>query len=469
MKRFQIKLMSATLLLCSSLLVHAADDICASASLVNPNTQEDGVGSPDSPAKGGFGGTGITTEHGNANSNEPVAKSGFGGTGMVADNLELLPNDAQGGIAIMGVVTGFASICVNGEEVHYDNSTPVFSNGKPAKLGYLAVGKTVMLKAERVNNRLNAKAIGLYDAVSGPMSGLDITRQQMHVMGQTVRMNAQVLQQAQAIRANVAVSVSGHRLATGEIVATRVDPIESTSASTIGVVTALGSNGFNINGTKVNVMDAKLLNNLKVGSEVRVSGSWSGDVLKANQVDNQPTQRLISRADSAILEGYVSANANSGGKLLGSELSFTQGNARSKELEQSNGKLVKIELRRNERGDWVYDKVEERKGRMFDKHGDFGKGSENADRETGSNSGSNSGSGHGSNSGSGHDSSSGSGHGSGSNSGSSGRDISTRSSGSGSSHGGSIDRASSQSGSSGRSSGSGGSDNRSGRGSGKYK
>jgi hypothetical protein len=30
------------------------------------------------------------------------------------------------------VITGFASICVNGVEVHYDANTPVSINGQPA-------------------------------------------------------------------------------------------------------------------------------------------------------------------------------------------------------------------------------------------------------------------------------------------------------------------------------------------------
>lgn len=468
MKFLKLKLILALLLLLNSTLAAAGADVCATASLNNPNTLDGGMGGTGIPANSGMGGTGAP-ESGMGGTGI-LEKGGLGGTGIVSENNVILPDETAGGVAIMGVITGFASICVNGEEVHYEDATPVFSNGQPAKLGHLAVGKNVMLKAERVNGRLNAKAIGLYDAVAGPISRIDLARQQMHVMGQTVKMNSQVMQQARAISANANVSVSGHRLDSGEIVATRIDAVQTKGASTIGVVTNISKNSINVNGTRVHVADLNALKNLKVGSEVRVSGEWSGDALKATRVDAQPTKRLISRAESAILEGYALAD-NHGGKLSGSELSFTQGNARSKELENVHGKLVKIELRRNERGDWVYDKVEERKDRLYDNsevNKNSGSGNSGANSGSGSNSDdeSNSGSrGHGSDSGSGEHASTASDsgrHGSDHDSGS--RDSSSRSTGSGSSHGESRERVERVEKSSGSSD-----SGRSGKSSGKYK
>ena len=351
MKILNIKLICAVLMLINSMMAQAGGDICASASLNNPNTIDGGMGGTGAPANSGMGGTGSPAS--GMGGTGIMERGGLGGTGIVSENAEILPDNTEGGIAIMGVITGFASICVNGEEVQYDNSTPVYSNGQPAKLGHLAVGKTVMLKAQRVNGQLNAKAIGMFDAVNGPMGRVDMARQQMQVMGQTVKMNPQVMQQVRAISPNAAVSVSGHRLATGEIVATRVDAVQTTSANTMGVVTSVSNNSFNVNGTQVNVSDAKLLANVKAGSEVSVSGNWSGNALKANRVQVQPTQRLINRADSAILEGFISTETSNGGKLAGSALSFKQGNASNQGFESENGKLVKIELHRDNNGQWV--------------------------------------------------------------------------------------------------------------------
>jgi Domain of unknown function (DUF5666) len=486
--KLTIKIICASLLLFNSMQALADDGVCSTASLINPNTIDGGMGGTGVPANGGFGGTGapangglggtgITAQAGGAGgtgidperggtggTGAPIEHGGLGGTGAMAENSAILPNDTQGGIAIMGVVTGFASICVNNEEVHYEQATPVYDNGQPTKLGKLAVGKMVMLKATRAaNGRLNAKAIGLYDAVNGPVSRMDVGSQSMQVMGQTVRLNQNTMQQAKAIAAGTQVRVSGHRLDNGEIIATRIDAGATTGANTMGVVTNVARDGFTVNGTKVNVSDRKLLDSIKTGNEVRVSGDWNGNALQAKRVDAQPTRQLINRADSAILEGYVRAE-NNGGKLAGTEIRFAEGNARSKDMEKNSGKLVKIELSRDKRGNWVYDKVEQRKGNLFDK-GKF----ENRDQENGGgdNSGSNdsdssgSGSGNdnsgsgssGSNSGSSGSGSSGSGS---SGSGSSGSGSSgSGSSGSGSSGSGSSGSGSSGSGSSGRSSGSG--------------
>lgn len=332
-----------------SAAANAADTICNTASQVNPNRVDGGIGGTGAPENGGIGGTGII-EHG-----------GIGGTGISGDYSELLPDNHQGGVAIMGVVTGFASICVNGEEVHYNNATPVFDNGKPAKLGHLAVGKTVMLKADRVNGRLNARAIGMYDAVAGPIGRMDMARQQLQVMGQTVRVNQAVMQQVKSLPINANVRVSGHRLESGEVVATRVDVAPTPSATTVGTVTEVASQRITVNGTKVNMSDVKLRGQLNVGSEVSVSGDWSGNALNAKRIDIQPTQRLIQRADQAILEGYVHGDGNANMKLSGITLSQEH-----QSTETSKDQLVKVELKRNDHGGWVADKVEERKGRLFD-------------------------------------------------------------------------------------------------------
>jgi uncharacterized membrane protein YgcG len=468
MHSLPIKIICASLLLFNSLQALADDGVCSTASLINPNTIDGGMGGTGAPANGGLGGTGITAQAGGAGgtgidaerggaggTGAPSEHGGLGGTGAMAENAPILPNDSQGGIAIMGVVTGFASICVNNEEVHYEQATPVYDNGQPAKLGKLAVGKTVMLKATRAaNGRLNAKAIGIYDAVNGPVARMDIGSQSMQVMGQTVRLNQNTMQQVSALAPGAAVRVSGHRQVNGEIIATRVDAAPSAgvmNANTMGVVTQVARDGFTVNGTKVNISDKKLLDSVKVGNEVRVNGDWNGSALQAKRIDAQPTKQLINRADSAILEGFVRQEAN-GGKLAGTEISFAQGKAQSKEMRKNSGKLVKIELSRDKRGEWVYDKVEPRKGDLFD-IGKF----DSRDQENSGDSGSND-SGSGSdNSGSGSNSSSGS---SGSKSGSSGSGSSgSGSGGSGSSGGGSGSGGSGSSGSS----GSGGSSGASGR------
>ena len=451
----------------------ANDGICSTASLANPNAIGGGMGGTGIPQNGGMGGTGVTDEHsgfggtgipvsqkGMGGTGAPVAENGFGGTGIsvaeqgmggtgisMAANT-LLPNDTEGGIAIVGVITGFASICVDGVEVQYSASTPVFANGKASKLGQLAAGKMVMLKAERVGGQLQARAIGMFDAVAGPVGKLDVARQQMQVMGQTVRVDKNTIEQMRAVAAGTDVRVSGHRLANGEIVATRVDVSNRVDvASTIGTVTSVAKNSFEVNGTRVSVSDANLMRNLNVGSEVSVGGAWDGQAIKANHLESQPIIRMINRSDTAIVEGYLGSGGGNKLNLHGTELQFSKNKGGQDNINES--KLVKIEISREKSGRWEVDNVETRKGKLFEKDIQFrnetdsngvgtsgrndGKSDELKSENSGSSSGSSSGSG--SNSSHGGSSSGTSGGSSGRSHGSSGGGSSSRSSGSGASSG----------------------------------
>lgn len=335
-----------------------SDSICGSASTTNPNTVDGGIGGTGVPAHGGIGGTGVTNQHG-----------GIGGTGAPITQNTLLPENTRGAIAIMGVVTGFASICVNDVEVHYDANTPVLDNGKSSMLSGLAVGRMVMLRADRVEGRLQARAIGMFDAVAGPIDRIDVARQRVQVMGQTVQLDANTAKQLNNTAVGESVRVSGHRLATGQVVATRVDVVSNEPrASTLGVVTDVKADSIVINGTHVNLsnlsLDRKQIENIQLGSEIQVSGHWDGRALKADRVEIQPISHEVNRAETAIVEGFARSN-RAGLMLSGTEVQVSRGKLDAQS--DSAEKVVKIEMRRDNNGAWVSDKVEERKGELFDR------------------------------------------------------------------------------------------------------
>ncbi len=381
---------------------HAGSEgACSAASMINPYTLEGGISGTGAPANGGISGTGAPVAEGGvagtgisvakggvsgtgspvaqggvagtgisvakggvAGTGAPVAKGGgIGGTGDALSEYALLPQNTEGEVGIMGVVTGFASICVNGEEVQYESATPIYDNGKTAKLADLAVGKTVMLKVNSVNGVLHARAIGLFNAVSGPVKGVDIARQQINVMGQTVNVNQNIVRQLANASPNAVARVSGYRLANGNIVASRVDLVnDGANANTLGLVTGLTRDGFIVNGTKVNVTDKQTLAKVKVGSEVQVAGSWNNGTLQASHIEAQPINNVVNLVDSAIMEGYVRKDGQNHLSISGTEVSVSQGES----LDNFKDKLVKIELRRNNKGQWVTDKVSERKGNRID-------------------------------------------------------------------------------------------------------
>ena len=465
-----IKLMAALMLFTMNFAYAADIGVCSSASLINPNV-DDGAGGTGAVADGGTGGTGIRKESGMGGTGI-TADGGMGGTGISAEHggiggtgdavtTSLLPQDTQGGVAIIGVVTGFASICVNGQEVFYDKNTPVYGNGIATKLSSLSTGKMVMLKADKVGGQLHARSIGLFDAVVGPVERIDSKLNQMQVMGQTVRLSQNIKEQLKGLSLNTSVHVSGHRLDNGEIVATRVDISKTDDGvSTIGLVTGLDHDNMVVNGTRVHIVNTNITNKngidiIKVGNEVRVSGVWDGRAMKADRVETQPITNSINRADTAIVEGFVRLGHENTMHLDGTEIEALQGNTHYSGIEKSHGRVVKIEMRRDNKGHWVCDKLEQRNGKLFEQHvafkggndsnsgGKLSSGSDNngdmstGNDNSGSRSGSNSGSDSGGNSGSSHDSSSGARSDSGSShesSGSAGSDRSRSSDGSGVEH-----------------------------------
>ena len=374
--------------LCASLTVQAATDVCSTASTINPNILDSGMGGTGIVAESGLGGTGVTNDNGFGGTGM-TADGGMGGTGVSTEHggfggtgdavaTSLLPKDTQGGVAIIGVVTGFASICVNGEEVFYDKSTPVYDNGLAARLSSIATGKMVMLKADRVDGQLRARSIGLFDAVAGPVERIDTKLNQMQVMGQTVRLSQNIKQETKDLSLNTSVRVSGHRLDNGEIVATRVDIVKTDAnvASTIGLVTSVNHDSMVVNGTRVqldntNITNKNVFDKIKVGNEVRVSGAWDGRTMKVDRVESQPITNSVNRADTAIVEGFVRLGHENIMHLDGTDIQASQGNTSYSGIEKSHGKVVKIEMRRDNKGHWVFDKLKQRSGRLFEQRNAF--------------------------------------------------------------------------------------------------
>lgn len=275
---------------------NAAENACARAAFDNPLKLAPigGMGGTGIISQGGMGGTGL------------IPTGGMGGTG-------LLPVvSSEGSVAVLGVITGFASICVNGIEVHYDQHTPVTVNGQSGRLADLAVGHTVMLMAEplRMNhapsNEMRATAVAAFDAVAGRIDHVDPTAQHLEIMGQRVNITETTISDPALLQAGRTVRVSGHRLASGEVIATRLDTADVVGAELLGRVTHISKEGFSLNGTEVRLTTASekaSLPKLQIGDELHVTGEWNQHILKAQRVIHRPIAAVLDRAQRAVIEG----------------------------------------------------------------------------------------------------------------------------------------------------------------------
>lgn len=261
-------------------------------------TSEGGIAGTGAPVQnGGIGGTGAP---------RPPEKGGIGGTGQQAEG-------GIGGTGIVGIVTGFASVCVNDLEVHYDGTTPVERNGLPAPTDQLALGQVLAIEATGRNGALHARRIAILEAVAGPVTRLDAGTGRLEVMGQTVQITGETrlvgLARLDELAVGLPLHVSGYRDGADQVIASRVEVergMEGVSA--IGFIKGSGGGQDMVGGVAVFLPTATP----SPGSEVLVRGTWDGSHLHAASVQPDPTLPFLGRVHKVVLEGLVLEHRGAG-------------------------------------------------------------------------------------------------------------------------------------------------------------
>ena len=261
-----------------------------------------GIGGTGAPASG-TGGTGAPVASGIGGTGAPA--SGIGGTGAQASGVGgtgMPANGGIGGTGIVGTITGFASVCINGVEVHFEAETPVDMNAQPATIANLAVGQVVAIHAGHSARGLEARSISIVNAYEGPVT--DIARDgTLRVMGQPVRV---VQGQVPAgLRVGDKVRVGGLRAPGGELLATYlVDAPDLSDASVAGVV----ADRRRVGGVTVTRPLGKL-------AAALVRGRWIRDALQAREILPDPAVASLRGVDRAIIEGIVQDRAGESVRL----------------------------------------------------------------------------------------------------------------------------------------------------------
>jgi Domain of unknown function (DUF5666) len=281
---------------------------CSAASLTNPAAVNAGLGGTGAPVArgpdpGGIGGTGqVASGTGIGGTGRPLQAatgSGIGGTGSPV----VAGESGLGGTGIVGVVTGFASICVNDVEVEYEPSMPVDRDGGSAALSELAVGQLVALQTTGEGDQLRARRIAVIDAAVGPLTSLDAASGRFQVMGQSAL--ALEATDLQGLADGDWVRVSGQRLSSGEIRASRVQRAAPGTAVVTGPYAASGTLGLRIGTTPLTASVVPV--GLAEGQEVAARGEWSGERLRVREWVVQPTRAAMGGSREVLLQGYVHA------------------------------------------------------------------------------------------------------------------------------------------------------------------
>lgn len=137
---------------------------------------------------------------------------GIGGTGQ-----SIVGGDDHGigGTGIVGTITGFGSIIVNGRRIPYARNVPVFIDGQRVDPDEMRVGHVVRV----LLGGQNAQAIHITSEVIGPVSA--INKRQMTVLAQ--RIDLSEAQPVPRLKPGQVVAVFGIRKPDGTIVASRVE------------------------------------------------------------------------------------------------------------------------------------------------------------------------------------------------------------------------------------------------------
>ena len=137
---------------------------------------------------------------------------GIGGTGLVAQNI------VSDGIGIVGEITGFGSIFVNGIEVENDASTIISVNGRKVLNHEFEIGEVVEILTRDEQMVTGAVLINVRHEVIGPVSEIDLTMKRFTILNQ----NVLVKNLPANIKPGDFLAVSGFRDGDGQIHATRI-------------------------------------------------------------------------------------------------------------------------------------------------------------------------------------------------------------------------------------------------------
>jgi len=232
-----------------------------------------------------------------------VDPGGIGGTGVDGGGIGGTGLRVETDVGILGVVSAFASICVNGVEVHYDAATPVSLNGEPASPAQLALGQVVLVRATGSGMQARARSIDIVASAVGPVAALDAGRGVLEIQGRAVRVQpATVLGEGvasmAAVRPGQTLRVSGLAAADGSIVATRIDAAPDAKPIVVARAPDLGPGRFVVQGYVSDVQPESVrVGGMAFQASPDISRELQRDRLVRMVGRTEGERRIVERAD----------------------------------------------------------------------------------------------------------------------------------------------------------------------------
>nr|WP_294518734.1 DUF5666 domain-containing protein [uncultured Rhodopila sp.] len=236
-----------------------------------------------------------------------TADRGIGGTGMPARTRT--SDRGIGGTGIFGVVTGFASICVDGLEVRLDKNLSVSVNGAAATVKQLRAGQVVAIEAAGQETAAHsvdqAKMVSVRYEVSGPIEAVDTAAGAMVVAGQRVIVLPTTWVAGRFALGNWT-TVSGLRQPDGTIMASRLD------RGRIGTLFVRGQIIRESDTTRIGglVLHGSAVTIIRAGAFVSITGRYGERTAEVKSIDADPLAEdpagfFGNSAGQVILQAFV--------------------------------------------------------------------------------------------------------------------------------------------------------------------
>jgi hypothetical protein len=234
-----------------------------------------------------------------------IGERGMGGTGVASGDLRTADR-GFGGTGIVGVITDFASICVNNVEVAYDPATPVLIDGRSVGAERLRAGQVVAIDSAGERD-LRARKVSIIYQVSGRLDAV-ATGSACTVSGQRVVLaDGAKLPDNAPLKTGEWIDVSGLRAQDGTIRATRIDRRAATGPVVVRGVLNGSPGHFRIGDLAVRLPGTA---NVVSGQWVIAEGHYDHDVLVVSTITldvvaSDPTAFFDPGITRFLIEGYA--------------------------------------------------------------------------------------------------------------------------------------------------------------------
>ena len=252
-------------------------------------------------------------------------EGGIGGTGAPSrQQVTGRGDETEGGIGgtgILGTVTAFGSIIVNGQTIEFDDDDVVSQRASLGQDLPLTVGAAVIVEAEAERGTWLADRVSIFLPVVGPVSAIDREAQTIEVMDTPVVIDDGTIivdHRGDADGATMAVDAlkQGDRIAVsglwkeGKVIASRVDRLEDEGLHSLrGLLLDLGNRTV-VGGT---ALDADCCAGVQSPSYVNLFGAYQDGRFQVARIEAGATLLFGDRIDRLVVEAFLARDPDGEG------------------------------------------------------------------------------------------------------------------------------------------------------------